>query len=100
MCDERGESLAGPSGCLQYFTGTTGRVSSFGFPETTATSIGDDGKDPKSVMRGDPNRAPDTRGGYFSFSFPADHNNHFFVLKEQLHGKDSRQICREKPYVL
>jgi len=42
LCDERGESLAGPSGCLQYFTGTTGRVSSFGFPETTATAIGDD----------------------------------------------------------
>ena len=64
MCDERGESLAGPSGCLQYYTGTAGRVSSFGFPDTsTTTSIGDDGKDPNGAVRGDPNRAPDRGGG-------------------------------------
>ena len=28
---------SGPDGCLQYFTGTTGTVSSFNFPTTTST---------------------------------------------------------------
>jgi len=31
------ESVAGPQGCLQYFTGDTGTVSSFNFPTTAST---------------------------------------------------------------
>jgi len=34
------EEMAGPPGCLQYFTATTGTVASFNFP-TTATSVTD-----------------------------------------------------------
>ncbi|CAB4054062.1 unnamed protein product [Lepeophtheirus salmonis] len=34
------DSLGGPPGCLQYFTGTTGKISSFNYPtsETTTTT--------------------------------------------------------------
>lgn len=33
-CQEDQNTLGGPPGCLQWFTGTTGRVSSFGFDRT------------------------------------------------------------------
>ena len=35
------ESFGGPDGCLQYFTGTSGRVSSFNFPTTASVITGD-----------------------------------------------------------
>lgn len=31
-CDEMDMTMAGPMGCLQYFTGTTGNIMSFNFP--------------------------------------------------------------------
>ena len=31
------DNLGGPSGCLQYFTGTTGQIASFNFDTTTTT---------------------------------------------------------------
>lgn len=37
------EDVAGAPGCLQYFTGTTGSFSNFGYPTTnTATTVADD----------------------------------------------------------
>jgi len=33
-CDEMDMTSAGPMGCLQYFTGTTGQLRSFNFPQT------------------------------------------------------------------
>ena len=32
------EDIAGPEGCLQYFTGTSGTISSFNFPIGTAVT--------------------------------------------------------------
>ncbi len=38
--------LPGPDGCLQYFTGTTGTVSSYNFP-TTSSTVGSTSRDLK-----------------------------------------------------
>ena len=41
----------GPDGCLQYFTGTSGTVSSFNFPTTSAT-IGSTGLNELTYCKG------------------------------------------------
>jgi len=40
LCADLEMSMAGPSGCLQYFTGKTGIVASYNFPLTTGPVIG------------------------------------------------------------
>lgn len=38
-CNEVENTLAGPKGCLQYFTGNTGYIRSFNFPATSGTDL-------------------------------------------------------------